>query len=82
MPLSVCQVVQSGCVAMWAARLGLFLFYRVMKDGHDRRFNRVRENPKRFFFFWTMQGLVCYVTMAAVWQQLNKTFHECLVMCE
>lgn len=50
------QVIQTGLVATWAARLGLFLFFRILKDGKDRRFNRVRDNPKRFFIYWTMQG--------------------------
>lgn len=50
------QVIQSGLVSTWAARLGIFLFLRVLKDGHDRRFNRVRDNPRRFFMYWTIQG--------------------------
>ena len=50
------QVIQSGMVCTWASRLGLFLVTRVLRDGRDSRFNRVRDNPRRFFFFWTMQG--------------------------
>ena len=50
------QVIQSGMVCTWASRLGLFLVARVLRDGRDRRFNRVRDNPRRFFLFWTMQG--------------------------
>ncbi len=50
------QVIQSGLVSTWAARLGLFLFLRVLKDGQDRRFARVRDNPRRFLFYWTVQG--------------------------
>lgn len=37
-------------------RLGLYLFTRIMKEGHDRRFNGVREKPMKFLFFWTIQG--------------------------
>jgi len=50
------QVIQSGLVSTWAVRLGLFLFFRVLKEGHDSRFNRVRDNPTRFFIYWTVQG--------------------------
>ena len=51
------QVIQSGLVSTWAARLGLFLFFRILKDGHDSRFNRVRDNPRKFFLYWTVQGI-------------------------
>lgn len=50
------QVIQSGLVSTWAARLGMFLVTRILRDGHDSRFNHVRDNPKRFFFYWTVQG--------------------------
>ena len=50
------QVIQSGMVCTWASRLGLFLVTRVLRDGGDSRFNRVRGNPRRFFMFWTVQG--------------------------
>lgn len=50
------QVIQSSLVCTWAVRLGLFLFLRVLKEGQDSRFNRVRGNPKRFFIYWTVQG--------------------------
>lgn len=38
------------------ARLGLFLFTRVLKEGQDRRFNKVRDRPGTFFVYWTIQG--------------------------
>lgn len=56
------QMIQSGLVSMWAVRLGLFLFWRVLKAGHDSRFKRVRDNPRMFLFYWTVQG-VCGVAM-------------------
>ena len=39
----------------WACRLGTFLFMRVLKDGHDKRFNEVRDNPGKFFVYWSIQ---------------------------
>ena len=50
------QVIQSGLVATWAARLGLFLLLRVLRDGKDSRFNKVRGNWKKFLLFWSVQG--------------------------
>ena len=40
----------------WAFRLGSYLFTRILKDGKDKRFDNVRDNPLRFFSFWTIQG--------------------------
>ncbi|XP_064389929.1 uncharacterized protein LOC135337854 isoform X2 [Halichondria panicea] len=57
------QLIQTALVCVWAIRLGLFLFMRVMKDGHDSRFNRVRNDPKRFFIYWTVQALWIFVTL-------------------
>ena len=53
---TVRQTVQSHLVMGWAARLGLFLFARILRDGEDKRFRRAKEDPKIFFSFWTIQG--------------------------
>ena len=50
------QVIQSGLVGTWAARLGLFLLFRVLRDGKDGRFDKVKGNPSKFLLFWTVQG--------------------------
>lgn len=51
-------------VVLWAARLGTFLFLRIRKDGEDRRFRRIRNDPIKFFVVWMMQGLwICIVSL-------------------
>uniref|UniRef100_A0A670HY94 Uncharacterized protein n=1 Tax=Podarcis muralis TaxID=64176 RepID=A0A670HY94_PODMU len=57
------QQVQTGLVTIWGLRLGLFLFLRILKEGHDRRFNGVREHSGTFFLYWTMQGIWVFVTL-------------------
>ncbi|KAK8379380.1 hypothetical protein O3P69_019344 [Scylla paramamosain] len=57
------QLVQTGCVCVWALRLGLFLFTRVMKTGKDRRFKEALQKPSLMFVFWTMQGAWVLVTL-------------------
>ncbi|KPP78282.1 hypothetical protein Z043_102228 [Scleropages formosus] len=57
------QNVQTGLVAAWALRLGAFLFGRILKEGQDRRFSNVRDNPRIFFVYWTMQALWVFVTL-------------------
>ena len=34
----------------------MFLFSRVLKEGKDSRFNKVRGDPKMFWVYWTIQG--------------------------
>tara|TARA_R110002072_G_scaffold59158_4_gene150729 strand:+ start:562 stop:1428 length:867 start_codon:yes stop_codon:yes gene_type:complete len=57
-------LVATLCVA-WAGRLGSFLFFRVKKDGFDRRFAKMFDVPMWFFMTWTIQGLWVVVTLAA-----------------
>ncbi|XP_073525979.1 uncharacterized protein [Phyllobates terribilis] len=57
------QQVQTGLVTVWAVRLGTFLFLRILRDGHDRRFDKVRDNPGMFFVYWTVQGIWIFVTL-------------------
>jgi len=46
-----------GCVAVWAIRLGSFLFMRIHKAGEDRRFRTIKINFTRFLMTWTLQGM-------------------------
>ena len=42
------------CIAVWAIRLGSFLFKRINKDGEDKRFRTIKPNFTRFFMTWTL----------------------------
>ena len=52
-------------VAIWAVRLGSFLFIRVKKAGQDRRFNEIKKRFWRYMFTWTLGGAWVFITMAA-----------------
>jgi len=54
----------AGCVILWALRLGSFLFRRILADGNDTRFDKIKPVPSRFFFTWTLQGLWVLTTSA------------------
>lgn len=41
-------------------RLGYYLFTRVLKEGSDRRFNGVRDNPVKLLGFWIGQGMFLF----------------------
>jgi len=60
------RAVLSGIlVIIWAGRLGSFLFKRIKKDGHDGRFDRMKNDFWEFFMTWTIQGLWVSLTAAA-----------------
>ena len=33
------------------------------KEGHDRRFDKARDNPARFFVFWSLQGVWVWLSL-------------------
>ena len=49
------KLVATAMVCVWALRLGSHLFVRVLRDGHDSRFDGIRERPLRFINLWTIQ---------------------------
>ncbi len=53
------------CIAIWAARLGTFLFLRIKKAGGDRRFDELKARFLRFQFTWTLSAAWVFITLAA-----------------
>jgi steroid 5-alpha reductase family enzyme len=53
-----------GLVALWALRLGSFLFARILRDRSDRRFDALKPSLPRFLLTWTLQGLWVLLTLA------------------
>lgn len=70
--------VLGALVAVWALRLGTFLFRRVVKAGHDRRFDKIKNDVKSFFITWTLQGLWVSLTagaaLAAITSENQQSF--------
>ena len=60
-------LIVAAMVAVWAARLGTFLYRRISRDGRDGRFDEIKTDPLRFFMTWTIQGLWVLLTAAAAW---------------
>lgn len=54
----------ASMVAIWAVRLGTFLFARVRRQGFDRRFAHIKHDAARFFMVWTLQGLWVSLTLS------------------
>jgi len=60
------RCIISFLIVVWAARLGLFLFSRILKSGKDRRFDKVRTRPFVFAIFWNVQALWIFLTSLPV----------------
>lgn len=58
-------ILLAALVAIWAIRLGTFLFTRIKKAGKDDRFDEIKPSFIRFLNVWTIQGLWVTFTMAA-----------------
>ena len=52
-------------VVVWALRLSTFLFRRIQADGHDGRFDQLKQSFPRFLMTWTLQGLWVSFSIAA-----------------
>lgn len=70
------SMLLAGMVSIWALRLGIFLFTRILKDGSDNRFDQIKPNPIRFFSVWNLQALWVSITAAcalvAITADVNK----------
>lgn len=49
------QVAATVLLALWAARLGAFLLFRVLRLGGDSRFEEALKKPALFLIYWLMQ---------------------------
>ena len=63
-------------VVVWAARLGTFLFTRVIKEGSDSRFEEIKVSFSRFLLTWTLQGLWVTFTAAAAWGAITSNIRK------
>jgi steroid 5-alpha reductase family enzyme len=60
------QLVASVLVLVWAARLGVYLFRRILRIKVDHRFDEMRNSPLRFARFWFLQAITVAVVMLPV----------------
>ncbi len=66
------SVLLAALVAIWAVRLGSFLFRRVRAAGADERFDSLKAFPD-FLMTWTLQGLWVFLTVACALAALTST---------
>jgi steroid 5-alpha reductase family enzyme len=64
----------AGMVIIWAARLGTFLFRRILAAGEDRRFREIKPSLARFLLTWTLQGLWVTFSLAAALATITSEY--------
>ena len=63
--IDVHSIILSILILVWTLRLGLFLFYRILKTGKDDRFTTIKESFSHFLLTWTMSAAWVCLSMAA-----------------
>lgn len=58
------QLLISGMIALWAGRLGYYLFGRVLKHGKDSRFDEIKKNTGQFSVAWF--GQATWITLVSL----------------
>ena len=53
-------------VMIWAVRLGIFLFKRVIKVGEDKRFEHAKKSFSKFLMFFNISALWVFLTIVNV----------------
>ena len=56
------SIILQALVVLWAIRLGAFLFYRVLADGKDRRFDEIKISFLKFLFTWNLSAFWVFIT--------------------
>ncbi|HVN62326.1 MAG TPA: DUF1295 domain-containing protein [Gaiellaceae bacterium] len=66
------QLVAALLVLVWATRLGVYLFRRILRIRVDHRFDEMRDEPLRFARFWLLQAITVAVVMLPVSYLLSR----------
>ncbi|CAI2166878.1 9917_t:CDS:10, partial [Funneliformis geosporum] len=61
------QLLATGMIIIWSTRLAIFLFIRVLRAGHDSRFDKVKKKPIIFMVYWLLQATWIFVTGLGVY---------------
>lgn len=65
----------AGMIAVWAIRLGRFLFARIRESGRDPRFDAIKRDFARFLLAFLLQGLWVALTAGCAIAAITSTRH-------
>ena len=61
---------------IWTVRLGGFLFWRVLKDGQDKRFRTIMPSFTQLFMTWTLSAAWLFIQSLAALVALTSLQQE------
>ena len=64
------------CIIIWTVRLGSFLFWRVLKDGEDKRFRTILPSFTQLFMTWTLSAAWVFIQSLAALVALTSLQQE------
>ena len=70
------SLLLAGIIAIWAVRLGSFLFMRIRAAGEDRRFREIKQSFARFLMTWTLQGLWVAFSLSSALAAITSTVRK------
>lgn len=70
------SLLLAGIIAIWAVRLGSFLFMRIRTAGEDRRFREIKKSFARFLMTWTLQGLWVAFSLSSALAAITSTIRK------
>ena len=70
--LNLSKIILFILISVWALRLIVYLFVRIIHFGRDKRFDGRRENFFRFLNFWFLQGISVFIILLPVLLFSNK----------
>ena len=65
-----------SCIIIWTVRLGGFLFWRVLKDGQDKRFRTILPSFTQLFMTWTLSAAWVFIQSLAALVALTSLQQE------
>ncbi len=63
--LDLRSILILSCIIIWTIRLGSFLFWRVLKDGEDKRFRTILPSFSQLFMTWTLSAAWVFIQLIA-----------------
>lgn len=63
--LDLRSILILSCIIIWTVRLGSFLFWRVLKDGEDKRFRTILPSFSQLFMTWTLSAAWVFIQLIA-----------------
>ena len=59
--LDIRTLVIAACIMIWTLRLGSFLFWRVLKDGEDKRFRSILPSFTQLLMTWALSAAWVFI---------------------